>query len=75
MSTRKYKQWVIYCRKTRNIVSLRRYGRQSSVNRDLKALNGCIRPGQYCKQLQVFDQDDILVKKYPDIELQPCKKS
>jgi hypothetical protein len=64
--------WIIYCRKTRNVISLPYYRRRTML-RDLLRLNGRPGPGQYCFQLRVFDQDNILITKYPKIKLNELK--
>lgn len=69
----RHKRWVIYSRKTRNVISPA-YARRKSAVRDLRRLNGQGGPGQYCLQLRVFDQDSILISQYPDIKLNELRR-
>jgi hypothetical protein len=63
------RKWVIYERKTRQIVSSV-YHRRKDVLRDLSMLNGYCGRKKYAMQLRRFEENKECVdRRYPKIEL------
>ena len=63
------RKWVIYERKSRQIVSTV-YHRRKDVLNDLSSLNSYCGKKKYSMQLRRFESDmKCLVSRFPDIEL------